>query len=817
MGLSDSQIIAKLKSILDYLSLNSPGTDLLRWIGWSIIKGLSAVDNSLSNGVTQAYKLMAFYDSSGFNAFIKPYLPFFFTMAGLALAYLGWTIIIRHRTDYNKLIVNFLVIVTFFAAMPWGMQQMYKMVNYGQSGLSSAKSLSSQMGDGTQVIKSNITDLYLLDKAKFNASKMSSKNYISSDSDVSVLDINEAVDTGNNSPLSDDGKKIFSKKLSNSTGKLTLEDMQTHWFTADEAYYRYSWHPFLMIISLLMTMVVVLSTMFKVAQLSMELALVKTIAIGSSFTDLESGQRTKKMILKIRNIFIVLYLMALTLKIYFVFLDYISSVKGISDLVRVIFTVAAGFLVIDGPNIVEELFGINAGMSSAIKGAMGLMGAGFLASRAAGGALDAGKKALDVGKKMAGRAANVGGAALGAGKGALDGFKSKATNAADPSKSKNVKPDAQPGNSKQPGGLGEMKAPLSDEAAAQKMGDKIATASKGLGFSTPGAGGTSAGPSVAAATKPSAAVAGNQLATAASQSTPAFGNSDQGGAAIPDSSGSIGGTSTAALGDASAGGGPETLGSSGPHSSGAFSGFGHFSPQPISTVRGTGQVHLPASVAQRAAAGKQAIAATEPQPTTRETLGQAAGRKLTNSYAGMAQRISDSAPFSAYRKSRDLTYNSIAGPPPASIPTQADSGPNSPPSGPTSLPTPSISSSSQPSHPVLSTTSANPSTAATSSPQPIAAPPVPQALHAYSKANQASIREQFPNAQAVGSASFWHSHGAAIQSGAQPITVTVPVKDGAGKVTDFQQGEVYDISQTTMNASNIPGWLSKNVKKGVKQ
>ncbi|MFT9428053.1 MAG: pLS20_p028 family conjugation system transmembrane protein, partial [Sporolactobacillus sp.] len=564
-NLSDDQIISKLKSILDFLGLNSPGTDILRWMGWQIIKGLATVDNTLSAGVTMAYKLMAFYDSSAFKSFINPYMGFFFTMAGLAIAYLGWTIIIRHRTDYNRLIVNALVVITFFAAMPWGMQQMYKMVDAGQKDLSSAKSLSSQMGDGTQVIKSNITDLYLLDKAKFKASKMSSKNYITSDSDVSVMDINEAVDTGSDSPLSDDGKQIFAKKLSNSSGKLKLADMQTHWFTADEAYYRYSWHPFLMIISLLMTMVVVLSTMFKVAQLSMELALVKAIAIGSSFTDIESGQRTKKLILKIRNIFIVLYLMALTLKIYFVFLDYIGSVGGINDLVRVIFTVAAGFLVIDGPNIIEELFGVNAGMGSAIKGAMGLMGAGFLASRAAGGMASAGKKALDVGKKMAGHAATAGGAALGAGKGALDGFKDKAASgdagnfstAADKLGGALGKSTGQDS----PGGLSGMKAPLSNEAAAQETKDKIAKAVQGSGLGVPGGG------------------AGQALDASQGSGQSSAGPSTGAGPSVQPSDESMGASGASTASPAAATGGSSSDGLSAPASAakGAFAGFGHSS------------------------------------------------------------------------------------------------------------------------------------------------------------------------------------------------------------------------------------------------
>lgn len=93
-------------------------------------------------------------------------------------------------------------------------------------------------------------------------------------------------------------------------------------------------------------------------------------------------------------------------------------------------------------------------------------------------------------------------------------------------------------------------------------------------------------------------------------------------------------------------------------------------------------------------------------------------------------------------------------------------------------------------------------------------PSVPQEMHQYSKANWESIQKQQPGARAVGSASFWHSHGVAVQPDVQPISVSVPVKDDSGKVTGFDSGEVYDISQTTMPAANIPGWLAQNTKKG---
>lgn len=799
-------IIQTLKRLLDYLTLNSPGEDILRWMGWSIIKGLAAVDNSLSNGVTQAYQLIAFYDFKPLKAFIKSYTPLFYVMAGVAFAYLGWSLMIKHRTDYNKLIVNFLVIVTFFVAMPGAMTQLDKLVTTGQSDLSTSSSVASKMGDGTQIIKANITDLYLLDKAKFQPKNMDRTNYITSNSDVSLLDINEAVNTGDDSPLSADGKKVFAKKLDNSTGKLALQDMQTHWFTADEAYYRYSWHPFLMMISLLMTMVVVLSTMFKVAQLSMELVVVKALAIGSSFTDLESGQRTKKLILKIRNIFIVLYLQALTLKIYFLFLNYVSSVTGLSELVRVIFTVAAGFLVMDGPNIIEELFGINAGMGSAIKGAMGLMGAGFLAARAGSAAIHAGKGLATMGKKAAGRAATVGGAALGAGKGALDGFKEKATAGA----SGNVSASADKlgkamgsssGKEASGGGLSGMKAPLSNEAATQQMGQKVAAAAKGMGFSpaTAGASGATGAPSASSAE-----------ASGSSSARSSVPGGQDAAASAPQAGGQAAATTgTSGSSPASSGGG-------------AFAGFGSRSVAPPApqTVRRAGAARLPASVSQRAAAGKQAMADSMPKPTTRETLGQAAGRKLTEGYAGMAERVSGSAPFQAYRKGRDLTHNSIAGPPPPSVPTQEDGAPGQAPSGAPDVTASSLSHDGgvRPDR----TPSASPmprslSVAPRSDAAPLAASRTPQPLHPYSPANQKAIQEQHPGAQAVGSAGFWRSHGVTVQPGAAPITISVPVKDAAGRVTEFDTGSVYDISQTTMAPARVPGWLAKNVKEGVKK
>ncbi|WP_199874147.1 pLS20_p028 family conjugation system transmembrane protein [Paraclostridium bifermentans] len=427
--MENPQIIEILKSFNDVLHRSSIWGNAGRFIMWYINLGLSKIVDLLSNGLSEIYSVMNFFNSKYVNDFIDKYIVVIFAFASIALAILGWKIIVKKENDFNKIITNALIAITIFVVLPWGMQQGESLVKAGVNLLDSNGSVSSS----TKIFSSNITDLYLIDKNGWKSPNPNPKNYIKDDLSLSFLDIYETMDTGGlftSTKLSDDGTKILKHRLSDVSGKYEVEELKSHLVYEDEGYYRYSWHPFYIMIELGTMALVLFFTCFKTAQLIQELGILKIILQGTVLTDIETGQRNKKLIEKIKNTFIILYVIMLLLNIYILFMDFIAS-SNISKPTQLVMILASGILVIDGPNFIEEMFGIDAGLKSIsrsiIAAAQGAKGMKDLASGIWKGTSAVGKASLGASKAIGKTAINTSAGI----KGALDGFKESGNSSKD--------------------------------------------------------------------------------------------------------------------------------------------------------------------------------------------------------------------------------------------------------------------------------------------------------------------------------------------------------------------------------------------------
>ncbi|RIZ57381.1 pLS20_p028 family conjugation system transmembrane protein, partial [Paraclostridium bifermentans] len=426
--MSDAQVIEILKSF-DVLKRSSIWADAGRFIMWYINLGLSKVVDLLSNSLSEIYSVMNFFNSKQVNDFINKYIVVIFAFASIALAILGWKIIVKKENDFNRIITNALIAITIFVVLPWGMQQGESLVKAGVNLLDSNGNVSSS----TKIFSSNITDLYLIDKNGWKSPNPHPKNYIKDDSSLSFLSITEIMDTGGlftSTKLSDDGTKILKHKINDASGEQKLEELKSHLVYEDEGYYRYSWHPFYILIELGTMALVLFFTCFKTAQLIQELGILKIILQGTVLTDIETGQRNKKLIEKIKNTFIILYVIMLLLNIYILFMDFIAS-SNISKPTQLVMILASGILVIDGPNFIEEMFGIDAGLKSIsrsiIAAAQGAKGMKDLASAIGKGASAVGKASVGASKVLGKTAINTSAGI----KGALDGFKESGNSSKD--------------------------------------------------------------------------------------------------------------------------------------------------------------------------------------------------------------------------------------------------------------------------------------------------------------------------------------------------------------------------------------------------
>lgn len=130
----------------------------------------------------------------------------------------------------------------------------------------------------------------------------------------------------------------------------------------------------------------------KLARMLYDILFMQVIAPIVFASDIQGGERTKKMISEIIASFIVIILIFLIIKLYLIVLIWAFS-KNFSIVVILFIIIGGAGFVIDGPDIVVKLLGVDAGVKSGHGMLMGAMAGVNLAKNAGSGAMGLAKGA----------------------------------------------------------------------------------------------------------------------------------------------------------------------------------------------------------------------------------------------------------------------------------------------------------------------------------------------------------------------------------------------------------------------------------------
>lgn len=334
---------------------------MLRWIGWIIIKFLAIVVNALEKTAGEIYTLMGFFDSTEINDLLDKYRPIIWGILALSFVIIGIKIIFVKIKDRSELPANLLYAIVAVMILPICMIKFQEITTLAANDLNNYNFRSAN-----EIVKSNLYDIYYLAENDFNLDK---KNDISKD-DILYVDINEKLDT---SEIDDDYKKVFQEKVvMDSGGELKLVKLKSGWFIKEQ-FFRYKLDFVITILTLVAISLTLVCMCFKIGKLIFELAFNKIFATFYAFADIESGKRLKEIINHIGAIFLVLISQAVSLRLYVLFNAYLSR-TDIDDFVKVIVIIGVSLGVIDGPNIIERILGIDAGLKNGWAAMMGTYG-----------------------------------------------------------------------------------------------------------------------------------------------------------------------------------------------------------------------------------------------------------------------------------------------------------------------------------------------------------------------------------------------------------------------------------------------------------
>ncbi|WP_090086917.1 pLS20_p028 family conjugation system transmembrane protein [Lentibacillus persicus] len=436
-----------LAGILD-LSSGWLYDDLLRNIGWGIIQALVWINNWIEGVATDVVTLGGVYDNPAMNRFIETIQPYVFGMFVVTLTVVGFQFMLNKIEKRNEVLMNVLIAVSVIVILPTMMSMMDDLLNEGITALDEPGTLSDN------VLKRNIADVMYYVNTGFNYANGSNEETVAGNEnllphppdpenkdigttdytfgnqleDPSSIEVNEKLDVQQDEgwfnwttkpwvdelkEKQDNGGKgydfLTQRLVSTGDGGTRIVDLNENTVPAtnlgQQSYYRYHVNWGIAIATLAVTAFALVITTIKIGRAMFDLAFHQLFAMFTAATDLTGGQRLKKVLVEISSTFAVIFVMMVLLRMFIIYAQWANNMEQHIGIIGTILLLIAGaWALIDAPDIVQRLLGIDAGLRSGWQAMMG----GYAASRmvGAGGkmAAEAGGKTLKAGGKIGGGA-----------------------------------------------------------------------------------------------------------------------------------------------------------------------------------------------------------------------------------------------------------------------------------------------------------------------------------------------------------------------------------------------------------------------------
>lgn len=367
----------------DILAINNIVSSAVRWCGWSLVKGLAWVATNAANLFDNCFKLVDFTKWGPVENFIKAWKPVFVSLVSLSLLFLGIVLIFWHEKK-PKFVMNLCLAVLIVSSSGYLIQQLNGfLADDMRSAIVNDNAAEKSKGIVYDMVGSSVFDLiYLDDHIKGGLMNMTKKNRVTysdfSEDDMAMIDINEIVKPDD---VKESSKDLMSHRILYRQDNIQVKESYNGIAWTDllnEYYYRYNIQWFNCILGLCSLILIYVCLAYKVVRIIYEIVIQRVLAVLYS-ANLSNSQKTLKIMDSIKDSYITLVLVMICLKIYLLAYKFINQ-TGFSGFTQAMILLFIAFAVIDGPNIIQKLTGIDAGLSSGT----GKIMVGIQASRIAG-------------------------------------------------------------------------------------------------------------------------------------------------------------------------------------------------------------------------------------------------------------------------------------------------------------------------------------------------------------------------------------------------------------------------------------------------
>ncbi|MFC7061670.1 pLS20_p028 family conjugation system transmembrane protein [Halobacillus seohaensis] len=379
--MSDEELLEKLLQFSDLLTTNNIFISGLRIMGWGILLFLKMIVDSLEGLVNNVLTLTDFFMSEPVQSFLDTIQPALYVLLAFSLAMIGFRLIFNKEKNRAEIPMNLFISIMTISLLTFGMGQVNEFTG---DAVDVAQVDTGSFTTSDRVMMDYITDIAIYDDHNWETPGVEEQHHVAP-TNIDKISINETItrefEKANGDQLSEQGKRIIMNKVGlESNGEEGLVEIgKSGMFDfLPENYYRWHIDWFTAIVTLGVMAFTMVLISIKIAKLCFELGFNHIVALIMAYADISTGQRLKMIIKNIGSIFASLIMIFLSLRVYMYYTTFIGeNLEGIGYLVALI---AGSLAVIDGPNIVQKLFGIDAGLKNAWHVAMG----GYLASKTLG-------------------------------------------------------------------------------------------------------------------------------------------------------------------------------------------------------------------------------------------------------------------------------------------------------------------------------------------------------------------------------------------------------------------------------------------------
>lgn len=381
MAVDTEEVITVLKKNRDIFHTSTIPGGIFRYIGWSVMKGLVWVAEQCAKLFDESFKFIDFTRYEPVEKFLTSWKPVVFALISLSILFLG-LIMIFWQEKKPKLMMNICLAVLIITSSGYLIDQLNGFVtdDIRSAIMNDGDTTTGSSGLIYDMVGASVYDLiYIDDKLDGGLMKMTKNNRKLYDDftkeDLELMSINEVLKPDD---VKAESKDLVSNRIYYKKGNLELKEIYNGVAWTDllnEYYYRYDVEWFTVIVGLVSLIIVYVCLAYKVVRILYEVVVQRLLAALYS-ANLSSGQKTLKILDSIKDSYITLILVMVCLKIYLLAFKMVGETQfaAFSKVMLLFFLALA---VADGPNIIQKLTGVDAGLSSG----MGKIIAGVQATR----------------------------------------------------------------------------------------------------------------------------------------------------------------------------------------------------------------------------------------------------------------------------------------------------------------------------------------------------------------------------------------------------------------------------------------------------